>query len=49
MVGDRCEKLNRNYIGIDIEFREGEPNHDNKKRYFTSLHYIQFYLQSVSL
>ena len=31
MVGDRCEKLNRNYIGIDIEFREGEPNHDNKK------------------
>jgi len=25
MVGDRCEKLNRNYIGIDIEFREGEP------------------------
>ena len=25
MVGDRCEILNRNYIGIDIEFREGEP------------------------
>ncbi len=25
MVGDRCEKLNRKYIGIDIEFREGEP------------------------
>ena len=30
MVGDRCYKLNRNYIGIDIEFREGNYEEYNK-------------------
>jgi site-specific DNA-methyltransferase (adenine-specific) len=30
MVGDRCYKLNRNYIGIDIEFREGNFEEYNK-------------------
>ena len=25
MVGDRCKILNRNYIGIDIEYRENTP------------------------
>jgi site-specific DNA-methyltransferase (adenine-specific) len=26
MVGDRCKILNRNYIGIDIEYRENTPS-----------------------
>jgi len=30
MVGDRCFKLKRNYIGIDIEFREGSIEEYNK-------------------